>query len=252
MTDTTSDVESIDAASVELEPGGRMLLGVQDPVEGLAATERFANALKAKIEANNLSHRIGGKDYLGLEALQMAATALGIVAVVTETRKLENGWAARAEARTLAGAIVGAGDSQCVRDEHTWSRRADFALLGMAQSRALSRALRGPVGSVVSLASFAVTPAEEMDTTPGEPASEPAPVWAKPADNEQVMRAGRAVVDILKAAGVESPAAQTAVIGKATRARCEGVMPKCVAAALDDVAQVIAASLAPDDEPETA
>jgi len=145
---TIDSVETVEATSVE-PVSDHMLLGVHDPVEGLAAAERFATALRAKIEAGNLSHRIGGKDYLGLEALQMAATPLGIVGVVTETRELENGWSARAEARTLDGRVVGAGDSQCTRDERSWIRRDDFALLGMAQSRALARALRGPVGSVV-------------------------------------------------------------------------------------------------------
>lgn len=229
--------EIIESDSVELEPvSDRTVLGVADPAQALAATERFAKALKAKIDAGNLAHRIGNQDYLGIEALAMAATALGVVGVVVETRKLENGWEAIAQARTLSGQVVGAGESMCTRDESRWSRKADFELRGMAQTRALSRALRGPVGSMVSLASYSVTSAEEIDAPTVEPEPAQLPSWAKPVAD--VAPAARALVAILEAAGVPEPAKAASRIGQRIFDRCDTTVPVCVLAVLRDIVDV--------------
>jgi len=77
------------------------------------------------------------------------------------------GWKATAEARTRDGAVVG-GDSQvCTWDETRWKTRSSSEVLGMAQTRAKGRALRGPLGFVVALAGYVPTPAEEMaEATP--------------------------------------------------------------------------------------
>jgi len=72
------------------------------------------------------------------------------------------GWEARVEARTRDGALVGAAESECLRAESKWADRDDYALRSMAQTRATSKALRQPLGFVVALAGYAVTPAEEM------------------------------------------------------------------------------------------
>jgi hypothetical protein len=226
--------EVIDATGVEIEPiDGRMLLGVPDPVDQLEAAERFATALKAKIEQNHLSHRIAGNEYLGIDALQMAATALGIVGIVTSTQKLENGYAATAEARTLDGRLVGRGESQCNRGESSWSRRPDYAVQGMAETRALARAFRGPVGSVISLASFASTPAEEMTSSESEPA--PLPGWAKPCTNDEVSRLAATMTAIFDASGVAKPGEATITVGKRVRARCDGTIPVCIVRVLEDL-----------------
>jgi len=235
--------EIIEAASVELElSADRTLLGVTNPEQGLAATERFAQALKAKIAAGGLSHRIGNQDYLGIEALQMASTALGVVGVVVGTRQLEKGWEATAEARTLDGRVVGRGVSVCSRDEPRWARKADFELLGMAQTRSLSRALRGPVGSVVSLASYAVTPAEEAPTEPP-----PLPEWAQPISSSQLRQMAEALKAILLAAGVPEQEAggSMTLVGRSTRERCDGQIPVCLVYALELLAQAIAGPRAP-------
>ena len=166
----------------------------------------------------------------------MAATALGVVGVVIETRKLENGWEAIAQARTLSGQVVGAGESMCTRDEPRWSRKADFELRGMAQTRALSRALRGPVGSVVSLASYSVTPAEEViDAQPAKPESARLPGWARSAD---VGDAAHALVRILQAIGTSDPAKVAATVGQRIFDRCDGTVPVCVLAVFEDVIDV--------------
>jgi hypothetical protein len=70
----------------------------------------------------------------------------------------------------LAGQVVGAAEAECLRSERTWKGRDDYALRSMAQTRAVSKALRGPLGFVVTLAGYEATPAEEM---PAEGFSQP-------------------------------------------------------------------------------
>src|SRR5262249_12674617 len=80
------------------------------------------------------------------------------------TRPLEDGsgWEARVEARTLDGRVVGAAESMCSRSESTWARRDEYALRSMAQTRAISRALRAPLGQIVTLAGYEPAGAEEI------------------------------------------------------------------------------------------
>ena len=100
--------------------------------------------------------------------------------------ELQVGWEARVEARTRAGEVVGAAEAQCLRAERTWKGRDDYALRSMAQTRAVSKALRLPLGFVMQLAGFNPTPAEEMaviESSPREPsgAAAPSPTSGPPA-----------------------------------------------------------------------
>ena len=114
---------------------------------------------------------------------------LGVFPVLEWTRKLDNGWEARVEAKTLSGAIVGAAEAECTRDERAWASRDDFALRSMAQTRATAKALRMPLGFVMTLGGFQATPAEEMTFDSGEReqaragarAAQPAPAAKKAA-----------------------------------------------------------------------
>ena len=50
-----------------------------------------------------------------------------------------------------------------MRDEPNWRDKPDYALRSMSQTRATSKALRLPLGFVVALAGYEVTPAEEAE-----------------------------------------------------------------------------------------
>jgi hypothetical protein len=63
------------------------------------------------------------------------------------------------------GREVGWGQGRCTRGETHWAGRDDYALASMAQTRGQSRALRQPLGFVISLAGYAPTPAEEAAAT---------------------------------------------------------------------------------------
>jgi len=161
-----ADSEIIDGETGELvpyAPAPPTLFGTSDPKDVIAKATVSANALADVIRTKKLWKTIGGKNHVFVEAWTMLGSMLGVFPVVVWTRPLENGgFEARVEARTLAGDLVGAAEAQCARDEPTWKSRPDYALRSMAQTRATSRALRGPLGFIVVLAGYSATAAEEM------------------------------------------------------------------------------------------
>ena len=68
--------------------------------------------------------------------------------------------------------MIGAAEAECLYAEANWKGRDDYALRSMAQTRATSKALRQPLGFVISLAGFDPTPAEEMPSSSGFKAPE--------------------------------------------------------------------------------
>lgn len=72
------------------------------------------------------------------------------------------GFEARVEARTYSGAVVAAAEGEVTRAEKRWAKADDYAIRSMVQTRVGSKALRVPLGWIISLSGFAETPAEEM------------------------------------------------------------------------------------------
>jgi hypothetical protein len=143
------------------------LFGTNDPAEVVNAARRAAVPLVDVIRKQKLSVKIGPSEHVRVEGWTLLGSMLGVFPVCEWTRPLERdgqhvGWEARVEARTRAGELVGAAESQCTKDEKTWANRDDYALRSMAQTRATSKALRQPLGFVMQLAGFNPTPAEEM------------------------------------------------------------------------------------------
>ena len=123
-----------------------------------------ANALAKVIKKQRLAVNIGGREHVRIEGWTLLGTMLGVFPVVVWTRPyMDVGWEARVEARTLAGAIVGAAEAECLRLEDNWQDRPDYALRSMAQTRAVSKAMRLPLGFIMAMAGYEATPAEEMD-----------------------------------------------------------------------------------------
>ena len=141
------------------------LFGTSDPIAVLGQASRVALALAQVIKKQGLFTVIQKKEYVHVEGWTLLGSMLGVTPQIEWTRKLENGWEARAIAVfNQTGKTVGAGEAQCLRSESKWAKADDYAVRGMAQTRAISRALRGPLGFVVVLAGFAATPADEMPT----------------------------------------------------------------------------------------
>lgn len=82
-----------------------------------------------------------------------------------------------------------------MRDERTWKDRDDYALRSMAQTRATSKALRGPLGFIVTLAGFEATPSEEMPAD--SPAVDRAHSHGPPASEALRGEIGPAILRIL-------------------------------------------------------
>jgi hypothetical protein len=143
-------------------PTPTTLFRTDDPVEVVKQASRVADALKGVLVEKNLTKRIGNKEHVLVEGWQTLGSMVGVVPVVAWTRELSNGWEARVEARTLDGRVVGAAEAMCTSEEKTWKTRDAYALRSMAQTRATSKALRGPLGFVVTLAGYDATPAEEI------------------------------------------------------------------------------------------
>lgn len=158
--DAVAEEISAELAVVDAVPPA--LFGTTDPVEIVAKARDVANALKDVIVQQKLISNIQGKEYVRCEGWTLLGTMLGIFPVNVWTRELPDGWEARVEARTMAGTVVGAAEAQCTKAEKMWSSREPYALRSMAQTRATSKALRMPLGFVVTLAGFEATPAEEM------------------------------------------------------------------------------------------
>jgi hypothetical protein len=179
--------------STDLVPQEQMsvtLFGTDNPAEVVSRAAVVATALADLVRKQNLIVRIGQSDHVRVEGWTLLGSMLGVFPVVEWTRQVLRdeqpfGWEARVEARTRAGEIVGAAEAECLRDENPWSfapvnkygkaspPRDDYALRSMAQTRAVSKALRLPLGFVMQLAGFDPTPAEEMPRYPTVDMSDP-------------------------------------------------------------------------------
>jgi hypothetical protein len=163
--------------------GGLTLFGAASPASVVRKTTEVADALSAVLKSKELYKVIGSGDrakaHIYVEGWTLLGSMLGVFAVTEWTKPIVKdgqawGWEARVEARTRDGAVVGAAEAQCTRDENMWSYkpvskygkalepRDDFALRAMAQTRATSRALRQPLGFIVKLAGYEAAGVEEM------------------------------------------------------------------------------------------
>jgi hypothetical protein len=164
MTDTAETVET--SAELELyEPQPpTTLFHTDDPKLALERMGAIAKTLVDVIEQRTLYATINGRRFVTSEGWTTLGGMLGVHAIVTETRSNEtgDGIIARAEARTLAGQIVGAAEAECSRAERRWKTAEPYAIRSMAQTRAISRALGAPLGQIVVLAGYEPTGAEEI------------------------------------------------------------------------------------------
>lgn len=161
------------AERMELAPVRPMhsptLFNTDDPTVVIDRAQKVAKALGQIVESANLFKQIGAKKHLFVEAWTTCGSMVGVFPVCIWTRKLDNGWEARVEARTIHGAVVGSAEAQCTYDEGNWEEKDDFQLRSMAQTRATSKALAAPLRFIPVLAGFASTPAEEMNEKASKP-----------------------------------------------------------------------------------
>ena len=123
-----------------------------------------AQVLAEVVESCNLYATISGRKYLTVEAWQTIGVGYGITARIEWTRELDGGgWEARAVAVDASNVERSAAECEAGRpDDNPWDSRPAYQQRSMAQTRAISKALRSCLSWVVVLAGYAPTPAEEM------------------------------------------------------------------------------------------
>ena len=135
------------------------------------------------IKEKGLSSNIQGKQFVNVEGWQFAGASLGLMPIITETTDLtrrgtepgqvEIKYMAKCEVRNInTGQLVATGVAICSNFEHSKKRFDEYAILSMAQTRAIGKAYRNLLAWLMKAAGFEATPAEEMDfavDTPKKP-----------------------------------------------------------------------------------
>ena len=135
------------------------------------ATDK-AKTLTKLVESQGLSKNFGGdRPHLRVEALELLGMAYGLSVGTGEAKLIKDDGAVTGAFATAwvydqSGGIRGRAEALCGRDEPNWRGKSQYALVGMAQTRAAGRALRQVLGWVVVLAGYDPTPADEMPDDP--------------------------------------------------------------------------------------
>ena len=137
---------------------------------------RMAAILKIHIAKNELymitKDKKTGKEkaYVYVEGWQFAGGMLGLKPIITKVEELsENKWRAEAEIiNRRNGEIEGRGIAICSKKEAKKTMFEEYAIVSMAQTRAIGKAYRNILGWVMKMAGYEGTPAEEMKGEPIE------------------------------------------------------------------------------------
>jgi hypothetical protein len=144
------------------------LFAAMRPAERIALAGEMADVLKDVLIQKNLIvrflHKNGSaSEHVKAEGWQTCGALCGASARIISTPRIPNGYEARAEAVRLEnGVVIGGGEAICTKDEKRWSYADEYAICSMAQTRAISKALRGVLAWVIVLAGYHPTPAEEV------------------------------------------------------------------------------------------
>jgi hypothetical protein len=136
------------------------------------------------IKEKGLSSNIQGKQFVNVEGWQFAGASLGLMPIITETTDLtrrgtepgqvEIKYMAKCEVRNInTGQLVATGVAICSNFEHSKKRFDEYAILSMAQTRAIGKAYRNLLAWLMKAAGFEATPAEEMDFAPADAPKKP-------------------------------------------------------------------------------
>ena len=129
---------------------------------------QLASELSKLIKEKGLSSNIQGKQFVNVEGWQFAGASLGLMPIITSTQDLSNETAikymATCEVRNITtGQLVATGIALCSNAEKTKRFFDEYAILSMAQTRAIGKAYRNLLAWLMKAAGFEATPAEEMD-----------------------------------------------------------------------------------------
>lgn len=146
------------------------LLDALRPAERVALMTEISNVVKDVIEKQKWFADIKGKKHILIQGWTFIGGLGGCSAKITHTEQIDGGFKAHAVVvRCDTGIEVGSAEQVCMKGENFGRGKDDYALVGMASTRACSRALSTVFRHVVELAGYSATPAEEMLPEPAEP-----------------------------------------------------------------------------------
>jgi hypothetical protein len=143
----------------------------------------LAKDLAKFIKDNKLSTTVQGKEFVNVEGWQYAGSRLGIVPIVEHVINVGSAEELKYQAKVTLfdlrhGATVGAGFAVCSNKESGKKFYQEFAIMSMAQTRAIGKAYRNILAWIIRAAGYEPTPAEEMDYNTNALVATPAPVVA--------------------------------------------------------------------------
>ncbi|UOQ76511.1 hypothetical protein MUN84_18515 [Hymenobacter sp. 5516J-16] len=146
-------------------------------------TLHLATDLAKFIKDNKLSTTVQGKEFVNVEGWQYAGSRLGIVPIVDHVINVSTEQEIRYQAKVTlfdmkSGHTVGAGFAICSNKEQGKKFYQEFAIMSMAQTRAIGKAYRNILAWIIRAAGYEPTPAEEMEYGGNTPAAQPAMIVA--------------------------------------------------------------------------
>jgi hypothetical protein len=152
-------------------------------------TMHLATDLAKFIKENKLTTNVQGKEFVNVEGWQYAGSRLGIVPIVDHVINVSTDTEIKYQAKVTlfdmrSGHTVGAGFAICSNKEQGKKFYQEFAIMSMAQTRAIGKAYRNILAWIIRAAGYEPTPAEEMEYGGNQPdakgvaAATPAPQLA--------------------------------------------------------------------------
>lgn len=136
------------------------------PTEIIEQSTQIANILKDIINKQQLFQKIQGNKYVTVEGWTTLSSILQLVPLISNCERLDREdeiiYEAYCEVYTANNRLVSQASAICSNKERNWRNRDEYAIRSMAQTRAISKALRLPLGWIMTLADFTPTPLEEM------------------------------------------------------------------------------------------
>jgi hypothetical protein len=166
----------------------------------------LAKDLAKFIKDNKLTTNVQGKEFVNVEGWQYAGSRLGIVPIVEHVINVSSPEEMKYQAKVTLfdlrhGTTVGAGFAVCSNKESGKKFYQEFAIMSMAQTRAIGKAYRNCLAWIIRAAGYEPTPAEEMDYNTNTVAVAAPALVAQPVPAMQVVPAEA------PAATAEAPAA---------------------------------------------
>jgi hypothetical protein len=128
----------------------------------------MAKELAAYIKRQGLSVRIGSRDYVMVEGWEFAGARLGIIPYVESEENLSTDKEIKYKVTVLLKdmnrgmATIGRGIAICSDKDAKKKSFDEYAVLSMAQTRAIGKAYRNLIGWIIKAAGYETTPAEEI------------------------------------------------------------------------------------------